>query len=187
MKKLTESLTRMCEVEKLIYDAKGELSPMTEHLLEVAKTDLINSVEGVAFAYKRRQAELEYLKAAFKNAVATHKAALEKFKYILTKAAKGSPKQLKTPIASISVTTKKTMSVAILDFDEVCEYHSEAVNIFTEDNKRTITLKKTMLKEIFQKKRGAVNGFDIIERETEFPNVRIKGWNADLAIGHSAE
>lgn len=187
MEKLTEAISRVCEVEKLIYEEGGELSPATEQYLDAAQRDLQTSVEAVAFAYKKRQVELEYIKQAYKTHVDSRKTALAKFKEIILQAAKRHGKNLKTPVASIGVVKKKTASVAILDFDTVCENHKEAVSIFTEDNKRIITLNKTMLKEIYEKKGGAVHGFDLLQRETEYPNIRIKGWNSDIALGHLTE
>lgn len=187
MHKLLNAISLASEVERLIYMNEGELTPATEKLANAAYRELSESVEAIAFAYKNRQTELEYLKKAYRAHREKRQGALEQFKQALTMALTRHGKKFKTPLASISLVKRKTESVVILDFDTVAENYKDCIQIFTDDNERKIVLNKAKLKNIYKEKKGAVNGFDILTGEAQYPLVSVDGWQSDIALDHIPE
>ena len=187
MKKLMSSLTRMGGIERKIFEHGGELCSFTEQELIEAEIEIRENIESVAYAYKKRQMALEHLKAAYKHAVKKESQGLEHFKQIILHSAKTHGQRLKTPLASISVSERISYDVIIFDFDETIEECPEALTITIEDNVKKLTLSKKILKEHYAKKQGGVNGYDISERKIQYPNVRVKGWDTNVAITDDSE
>lgn len=186
MEKLLGPLGRISEIEQRIYANQGELSATDEDLLIAAQTDLEASVESVAWAYKNRKAELEYAKKTYKHFLTTRKEQLERFKHVLLQAAQRAPKPLASPLARISVVKKTVSKVIIIDFDQVVEECPEAVSIYVDDNVKKITLSKEVLKKHFAVKQGGVNGYEVIQFTSEYPDVRFKGWQSDFTALNDA-
>ena len=87
---------------------------------------------------------------------------------------------VETEFVSIKVSTIKTTSVKITDYDLCMKLYPEAVQMHTEDNVRKITLLKDALKE--KASDGDITpGFELVERQTERLHVSIKGRHNEIA------
>lgn len=171
--KLATTFSKLVQLESEIFENNGELTPVTETRLKELSKDLETHVEDVVFAYKRRASELQYIKDYYKHAIDSRTRALDQFRLLIQSVCKYTG-NLKTPVASIGNRTRKSKSCIILDFDLCMKHYPEAVSIEVFDNQKTIKLNKTILKEIYEKQKGFVNGFDVIEYENEYVEIKVR-------------
>ena len=80
----------------------------------------------------------------------------------------------KTMLSSLSLRTRDSKSVVVYDFDKVEKTYPMAVQISTFDNIRTITLLKTVLKEIAEKEGSDVLGFTLVNNSSEWVSSTIR-------------
>ena len=171
---LVGALEKLSALEERIYNNGGELTPLLESELDFYAKEVPSSLDRCVFVYKTRENELEYAKSMLKSFVTSKTAQLESFKQVLFKTAQLHGK-LQTPLSTLGVVRKKVESVLIFNFDLVMQQYPRAVVVETLDNVKTIRLRKEDLKAIWVQDGGKVKGFEVVEREIEYPNIRMRG------------
>ena len=170
---LIESLNKRLEIEKRIFENEGELTPLLESELDASITEIAENLDRSIFAYKIRENDLSYAKILLKDYIESKTKQLETFKELLFNVAKKHGK-LEAPLTSLSITKRNTESVLIFNFDLVMQNYPSAVVVEVMDNVKTIRIRKEDLKKIWLETQGKVKGFEVMEREVSYPNIRLR-------------
>jgi hypothetical protein len=179
---LEQTLVERSLLEQKIFDAHGELTPLSESELAEIERDLPKKVDSVVLAYYRQQGEIERAKEMVKEFVAVKERQIERFKDVV-KTILSREGKLTGVFSSVSLVSRKSRNITVTDFDRCAAAYPEAVTVtMRSDNERVVRISKTKLEEIYnalpEESRDdtvEINGFSVLSKDSSYPMFRLKG------------
>lgn len=175
MRNLPSAINFKNEIIRQIEDADGLLTEEVEAALDAASNEIAATAESLAFYRRNLKSDVEYLKSVLRSSIKIQETKLKSLDQFLLPHLERIGK-IKTPLCSMSVTTKKTEKVIVDDFDTVLSKYPEAVQVSTdlEKGERVFKVMKKELLASYKEGRNPI-GWHIELNETKFINQRIKG------------
>lgn len=169
---LNNSLFKKLSILDEIESCEGAISPLQENELATIEKEIINSVDRIVHYRIGKKAETKQYKDLVQALADRNQNQLNNLDSFLKPILERCGK-LQTPVCALALRSKLSKSIVIDDFDLVQKKYPEVVVVTTVDNKRTIALEKSKLKEISELEHEHY-GFHIDRNETEYIESRVR-------------
>ncbi len=166
--KLLNALNKKLELITLIEENEGEITELQENQLEIIEKEISDNALNIAWYRTKIKEDTEKAKTMLKAFIKSQDKKLESLDSYL-KMFIPIGEKLGESLGWVAHRERKSQSIVVKNFDECALIHKDALIINTEDNKRTITIDKSILKT-----KEPDGTFEIIENKSNYIDARLK-------------